>query len=86
MRQVKSRGLGWDPPTPNHEEKQIHGEPDCGEPVKGISDAELLKRLSAIQTEAFVAVVAKELSDARKEGNAALVAEIHARFTYRMHD
>jgi hypothetical protein len=33
-----------------------------------------------------VAVVAKELSDARKAGNAALVAEIHARFTYRMHD
>jgi hypothetical protein len=24
--------LGWDPPTPKHEEKQIHGEPDCGEP------------------------------------------------------
>jgi REP element-mobilizing transposase RayT len=55
-------------------------------PAEGISDAELLKRLSAIQTEAFVAVVAKELSDARKAGNAALVAEIHARFTYRMHD
>ena len=55
-------------------------------PAEGISDAELLKRLSAIQTEAFVAVVAKELSDAHKAGNAALVAEIHARFTYRMHD
>jgi REP element-mobilizing transposase RayT len=55
-------------------------------PAGGISDAELLKRLSAIQTEAFVAVVAKELADARKAGNAALVAEIHARFTYRMHD
>jgi hypothetical protein len=55
-------------------------------PAGGISDAELLKRLSAIQTEAFVATVAKELSDARKAGNAALVAEIHARFTYRMHD
>ena len=55
-------------------------------PAEGISDAELLKRLSAIQTEAFVAVVAKELADARKAGNAALVPEIHARFTYRMHD
>jgi REP element-mobilizing transposase RayT len=55
-------------------------------PADGISDAELLKRLTAIQTEAFVATVAKELSDARKAGNAALVAEIHARFTYRMHD
>lgn len=55
-------------------------------PVGGIPDVELLKRLSAIQTEAFVAVVAKELSNARKVGNEALVAEIHARFTYRMHD
>jgi REP element-mobilizing transposase RayT len=55
-------------------------------PAGGISDAELLKRLTAIQTEAFVATVAKELYDARKAGNAALVAEIHARFTYRMHD
>jgi REP element-mobilizing transposase RayT len=55
-------------------------------PAGGISDAELLKRLSAIQTEAFVATVAKELYDARKAGNAALVAKIHARFTYRMHD
>jgi REP element-mobilizing transposase RayT len=55
-------------------------------PAEGISDAELLKRLTAIQTEAFVAMVAKKLSDARKAGNAALVAEIHARFTYRMHD
>ena len=55
-------------------------------PAGGISDAELLKRLSAIQTEAFIAVVAKELSEARKAGNDTLVAEIHARFTYRMHD
>ena len=55
-------------------------------PQGGISDAELLKRLSAIQTEAFVAVVAKDLADARKSGNEARVAEIHARFTYRMHD
>jgi REP element-mobilizing transposase RayT len=55
-------------------------------PADGLSDAELLERLSAIQTEAFVAVVSKELSDAHKAGNEALVAEIHARFTYRMHD
>jgi putative transposase len=52
----------------------------------GMPDGELLKRLSAIYTPAVVAVVAKELSDARKAGNEAAVADIHARFTYRMHD
>ena len=55
-------------------------------PEGGISDEELLSRLSAIQSEAFVAVVAKELTDARAAGREELVAEIHARFTYRMHD
>jgi REP element-mobilizing transposase RayT len=55
-------------------------------PVDGISDTELLKRLLATNTEAFVAVVAKELADARKEGRDEWVAEIHARFTYRMHN
>ncbi|MEX1048603.1 MAG: transposase [Akkermansiaceae bacterium] len=59
----------------------------------GLSDAELLKRLSAIYNEAFVAEVAKELADARNEQNYAnesgldeAVASIHGRFTYRMHD
>ena len=52
----------------------------------GISDAELLKRLAATSTEAFVAVVAKELAQARAEGRDEWAAEIHARFTYRMHD
>ena len=52
----------------------------------GISDGELLKRLSAIQTEAFVAGVAKEIVDARAAGLDERVAEIHGRFTYRMHD
>jgi REP element-mobilizing transposase RayT len=51
----------------------------------GISDGELLKRLSATNTEAFVAEVAKELSEARSQGLEKRVAEIHARFTYRMH-
>ena len=37
-------------------------------PVGGISDEELLKRLSATNTEAFVAVVAKALADARPRG------------------
>jgi putative transposase len=52
----------------------------------GITDEELLKRLGAIYTEAFVATVAKELKEARKTENQRLVDEIHARFTYRMHD
>jgi REP element-mobilizing transposase RayT len=55
-------------------------------PEGGISDEELLKRLSATSTEAFVAVVAKELMEARAAGNAGRVAEIHARFSYRMHN
>lgn len=51
-----------------------------------ISDEELLKRLGAIYGEAFVAGVEAELAEARKDGNEVHVAEIHARFTYRMHD
>lgn len=55
-------------------------------PEGGISDEELLKRLSATNTEAFVSVVAKELAVARAGGREELVSEIHARFTYRMHN
>ena len=55
-------------------------------PEGGISDEILLKRLAALYSEAFVDGVAKELEGARKEGSEAMVAEIHARFTYRMHD
>ncbi len=55
-------------------------------PEGGLLDEELLKRLLATNTEAFVAVVAKELADARKEKRDEWVAEIHARFTYRMHN
>ena len=57
-----------------------------------LSDDALLKRLSAIYTEAFVAGVAAELAEARelvKEGRgeeSVLVGRIHGRFTYRMHD
>jgi REP element-mobilizing transposase RayT len=54
-------------------------------PQGGITDAELLKRLSACHGDAFVAAVEKELVDARKEGDAARIAEIHVRFVYRMH-
>ena len=63
----------------------------------GLADEELLKRLSALYSEAFVMGVATELVEARKTGASlegvedvilgeARVAEIHARFTYRMHD
>jgi putative transposase len=58
----------------------------------GISDEVLLKRLSAIYGEDFVAGVAQELADARKAvytsdgGMAEAVAAIHKRFTYRMQD
>ena len=58
----------------------------------GLSDEELLKRLSAIYGEAFVAGVEKELMDARtavysnEGGMGEEVAGIHKRFTYRMQD
>jgi len=57
-----------------------------------LSDDGLLKRLSAIYSEAFVAGVAKELADARsalyvnENGLEEAVNAIHQRFTYRMHD
>jgi putative transposase len=54
-------------------------------PEGGISDGELLQRLSATNTEAFVGGVASELAEARKAGLEHRVAEIHARFSYRMH-
>ena len=58
----------------------------------GLSDEVLLKRLSAIYSEAFVAGVAKELADARsavyvnESGLDEAVNAIRERFTYRMHD
>ena len=55
-------------------------------PEGGIPEELLLKRLAATNTEAFVAGVAKELDEARKAGREEWVAEIHARFTYRMHN
>ena len=55
-------------------------------PEGGISDELLLKRLFATNPEAFVAVVAKELAEARSQGREEWVAEIHNRFTYRMHN
>ncbi len=55
-------------------------------PMAGISDAELLRRLSCLNGPVFVATVGQELTRARAEGNTVWAAEIHARFTYRMHD
>jgi putative transposase len=62
-------------------------------PKRVLTDEELLKRLGALYSKAFVAVVAKELADAREvvtQGRAregeAYVQRIHERFTYRMHD
>jgi hypothetical protein len=60
-------------------------------PAEGLTDEELLRRLRAINSEAQVAEVAKELAEARKavaEGLAdeSRVKAIHARFTYRMYD
>ena len=66
--------------------------PKNGPSNSGLTDTELLQRLSALYNEAFVATVAKELTDARKLVKAGLaeesvvVAQIHERFTYRMHD
>jgi REP element-mobilizing transposase RayT len=62
-------------------------------PANGLTDEELLRRVSSIQSEARVAMLAKELADARnamasgtlKNGDAYLQA-IHQRFTWRMHD
>ena len=57
----------------------------------GLSDTELLKRLSAIYHEAIVAGVAQELAEARLQiadgvADESVVTRVHARFTYRMHD
>ncbi len=61
-------------------------------PGGGISDDELMKRLSAIYGEVFVAGVAQELVDARAavhssdSGMNEAEEAIHKRFTYRMQD
>ena len=62
-------------------------------PKVALTDEQLLKRLGALYSQAFVATVAKELAEARQvvaQGLArdgeAYVQRIHERFTYRMHD
>jgi REP element-mobilizing transposase RayT len=59
----------------------------------GLTDEELLRRVGCIRSEAQVAVLAKELAEARKavaaggvKDAASYVAAIHERFTWRMHD
>ena len=55
----------------------------------GLSDEELLRRLSALYSEDFVAGVAAELAEMRMPGSVRgdeRAAEMHARFSYRMHD
>ena len=56
-------------------------------PAGGLSDDELLARLRAIYSQTIVAEVAEDLANARKPGAPeAAAAEIHSRYTYRMHD
>jgi len=52
----------------------------------GLSDEELLKRLSCLYSDAKVVEVASELAKARESGNEKWVADIHESYTYRMHD
>jgi REP element-mobilizing transposase RayT len=52
----------------------------------GLSDQELLNRLSVIYPEGSVAEVAKQLAEAAQSGNEQYRQQIHARYTYRMHD
>lgn len=55
-------------------------------PQGGLTDEELLKRLRAIYSDAVVALVDKELREARKKSLTAYAEQIHQRYTYRMHD
>ncbi len=60
-------------------------------PKDGISDGELLRRLGVFYGENFVTSIGDELHAARTEGgvtggNLERVAEIHVRYTKRMHD
>jgi REP element-mobilizing transposase RayT len=60
-------------------------------PEGGFSDEDLLRRLRALYSQAVVAEVAEKLAEARRavaEGmmKESTVAEIHARYTYRMHN
>jgi hypothetical protein len=51
----------------------------------GLSDSELLERLSCLYNEAVVMEVAKRLKDYRDSGCEEAARELHSNFTYRMH-
>ncbi len=55
-------------------------------PEGGLTDDELLSRLKAIYSDGIVGDVAKELKEAREKGAEERLAEIHRRYTYRMHN
>jgi len=55
-------------------------------PAGGLTDEELLKRLRALYSDGIVNEVAQQLSKARAGNLDTWAAEIHARYTYRMHD
>ncbi len=60
-------------------------------PAAGLGDSELLARVGAIRDKVTVGLLRKELAEARKlietgRARESFVEEIHARYTYRMHD
>jgi REP element-mobilizing transposase RayT len=55
-------------------------------PDGGITDEELLKRLRALYSNGVVDLLAEDLTEARKKNRDDLVAAIHGRYTYRMHN
>jgi putative transposase len=54
-------------------------------PAGGISDTELLRRIASLSPQQEE-ITSQALERARKAGGDAAIAEIHGRFTYRMHD
>ena len=55
-------------------------------PAGGLTDEELLARLRALYSDSIVLDVAKQLKEAREKGLTEWAQQIHARYTYRMHD
>lgn len=55
-------------------------------PAGGLTDEELLRRLKCLYSKENVAIIAGEIAAARAKNLPALAEQIHARYTYRMHD
>ena len=55
-------------------------------PAEGLTDEELLRRLAAIYSNSQVNEVAQLLTEAREKGMTEWAQQIHARYTYRMHN